>query len=594
MCQQSLPRGRAADSGSHRHSGYRHVLTEPDQLDRSDKPVPTSWPIPSNSSAMRDRTHLSITGRIMRYSSHALSGCLLLCSAFLAAGAGSADAQDYFGADRYTTSTAGQTGDGNGNWGNPLAGISVEPRTTNWAVVGLRVEEKGDTPCRAEYFSRSVASGSTTSIHWHSSDCNRPQRGDVEIQFGSDTYLYKLQICTNDQANQTRRRFVKGLRGWGRKVVGTGELRDEGAAVTDEQPNCRNNWSDNGVAECPAAQVALGVSVHYRNHNSTGGAIVGFTLHCSTVHWAAEDSEDESAPFLPETGRETTPIPTVTIDATLEPTGDVGNAGATGKLHPKRPTGINGLPRLPGASDANDTVNTGAGVNRPDANRPGARNPGGAGLGADKPPLTRPDTGNSSDTDGTDVQTPNTPGGSSGSDGTPAPSLSWTAPTDWTRASGGQGTIHHRWVGEPDRALTSLIFREQANDAVRVEFVGMNLCTGPPCASSTDHRFELRSGNLTSQQSVWVGEWHYAVALEACISRSGKLKGLKMWGARIRPNGTLAAASQPAEFERPNCRDWGPKIQCGADRVVVGLWLREDANKGFVGLSIKCGRVAMS
>lgn len=174
---------------------------------------------------------------------------------------------------------------------------------------------------------------------------------------------------------------------------------------------------------------------------------------------------------------------------------------------------------------------------------------------------------------------------------TTSETVEWSLAGGWRGPSGFAGTDRITFMGESDRALTSMNWRERRDDAVWFEFVGRTLCADMECGYSTDRYFNLESGNLVSQRSVVTGDEHYARALSVCTSGSGKIKGVQLWSVRIRANRTLQDGGTD-EFSRTNCRNWHSPVQCPENAVIVGLRAHHTEDKGFVGLSIRCGRVS--
>jgi hypothetical protein len=171
-----------------------------------------------------------------------------------------------------------------------------------------------------------------------------------------------------------------------------------------------------------------------------------------------------------------------------------------------------------------------------------------------------------------------------------AENVTWTNATRWRGPSGFSGTDRQVFVADEDRALTSMNWRERQDDPVWFEFVGRTLCADEECGEWTDHHFSLESGNMLSQKWVVTGDEHYATGLNVCTSGSGKIKGVRLWGARIRADRTLQAAGYD-DFTRTNCRNWHTPFHCGENSVIVGLRAHYNEDDGFVGLSIRCGRL---
>lgn len=171
-----------------------------------------------------------------------------------------------------------------------------------------------------------------------------------------------------------------------------------------------------------------------------------------------------------------------------------------------------------------------------------------------------------------------------------AEEVGWTDATRWRGPSGFPGTHSQTYMAEPDRALTSMNWREKQDDPVWFEFVGRTLCADEECGEWTDHHFSLESGNVLSQKWVVTGDEHYATGLNVCTSGSGKIKGVRLWGARIRADRTLQESGRQ-EFTRTNCRNWHTARHCPDGAVIVGLRAHYIPEDGYVGLSIRCGRV---
>jgi hypothetical protein len=171
----------------------------------------------------------------------------------------------------------------------------------------------------------------------------------------------------------------------------------------------------------------------------------------------------------------------------------------------------------------------------------------------------------------------------------------WSGTADWRGPTGfshtGAGVVTQNWSAEADWALTSMNWRERRDDAVWFEFVGRQLCADQDCGYRTLHTFKTEQGNLTSQKSVVTGDERYATALAVCTSSSGKIKGVRLWSARIRADRTLEPGSERDQFERTNCRNWHSPEECGPRQVIVGIRAHGTTDKGYTGLSIRCGRV---
>ena len=174
--------------------------------------------------------------------------------------------------------------------------------------------------------------------------------------------------------------------------------------------------------------------------------------------------------------------------------------------------------------------------------------------------------------------------------------ISWTVRGSWKGPSGFVGSgIERSHMADNDFAVTSLNFKEKGDDAVWIEVVGRKLCADASCQHATLRTFRIQgqNGNFYSQKGVYAGEERYATAIQICTSGSGKIKGARMWGARVRADLTLQRSNEVDQFTRPNCSSnrWGAKLECTGRQVIVGIRVHGSVQRGYQGLSIRCGEI---
>ena len=98
---------------------------------------------------------------------------------------------------------------------------------------------------------------------------------------------------------------------------------------------------------------------------------------------------------------------------------------------------------------------------------------------------------------------------------------------------------------------------------------------------------------------VSLNDDHYITSIQICTSGQDdrtqrRIKGIRITGARLGPNGQLLGSPTTDEAERGNCSQWYPALQCSAGRVVVGLRGYYDDRRNnpfYTGLAVLCGRV---
>ena len=175
-----------------------------------------------------------------------------------------------------------------------------------------------------------------------------------------------------------------------------------------------------------------------------------------------------------------------------------------------------------------------------------------------------------------------------------AAGLTWSSPVLGQTPSGLSGT-GVPFTAPTTNAVVGFLMREKEDDPVLLEVSHAPLCPEiGECPGGTSTA-RLRTtpgidGNVTSQKWVAAGSRHFVTSLQVCASaQSGKIKGLRIWSASVRPGGALSPAANPHEFTRPNCQNnWSNRVSCSAGRVVVGVVAYHAVRKGFTGIKIQC------
>jgi subtilisin family serine protease len=101
--------------------------------------------------------------------------------------------------------------------------------------------------------------------------------------------------------------------------------------------------------------------------------------------------------------------------------------------------------------------------------------------------------------------------------------------------------------------------------------------------------------------TVTPGHDTFVRGVSVCNSTTGnstRLKGVKLYLARIDPDGSFAMVSNPSTLERPNCDDtWRTPAMCPAGSIATRLeiHIRPDGNDEVItGLSVKCKKVEVT
>jgi hypothetical protein len=188
------------------------------------------------------------------------------------------------------------------------------------------------------------------------------------------------------------------------------------------------------------------------------------------------------------------------------------------------------------------------------------------------------------------------------------PRVSWSSP-NWRPVSGHTGDMSEVYTSvSPTHALNRLAFYEHSDDPNHIEIWLEKLCHDQPCdPGPRDGVIHVgnKEENLRSKEILAAGDDHYITAIQVCTTnqrdvRNRKIKGARIWTARIEPGGVVNRTGYPpVGFERPNCNDnWRDKQVCVGNRVAVGLraYYNDDSpqsnNRHYItGLELQCAFV---
>ena len=200
-----------------------------------------------------------------------------------------------------------------------------------------------------------------------------------------------------------------------------------------------------------------------------------------------------------------------------------------------------------------------------------------------------------------------------------------------TGISGNTGSSSFTLIpSQPHSFLRSLLFRERGDEPCFMQASFVHYTLGPDHeyepsnGEQLDTRVDFRCGTnwmgTSSRQTMEQGvqsttkrvrppsaptvdgyESHVAIhGLQVCTNdrndRNIKLKGIKIFGTRLNPNGrgrVVRDASFSDQFTRSHCRKWETAQVCPSGEVGVGLdvYRRGDS---ITGLALRCQEVRMT
>ena len=169
---------------------------------------------------------------------------------------------------------------------------------------------------------------------------------------------------------------------------------------------------------------------------------------------------------------------------------------------------------------------------------------------------------------------------------------------DWTVWSGFTASNCDTTEASPGYALTGFTWQEKGDDPVRLWVWSRKLCNGS-CTGEEGSKIETTSANaMSSIKGASVAAGHYLTALQVCTtekndSANDKIKGIRVWGARLKGSGKLISDPQYSEDSRTQCKKWRTKVQCAPGEVATGARDYFSHKTGFTGLRLRCSTVVV-
>ena len=102
--------------------------------------------------------------------------------------------------------------------------------------------------------------------------------------------------------------------------------------------------------------------------------------------------------------------------------------------------------------------------------------------------------------------------------------------------------------------------------------------------------------NERSKKTVSLGTGHYVEAVKICTNGNKsatskkRLKGLKLYGARLLADGSIQSGVTSASFKRANCKQWEQKVACPKGQLASAITMYR-GDKGINGVSLLCRKV---
>lgn len=164
--------------------------------------------------------------------------------------------------------------------------------------------------------------------------------------------------------------------------------------------------------------------------------------------------------------------------------------------------------------------------------------------------------------------------------------------TSETQISGKRDGLRRPNLGRANsyHAIWEISLWEKGDDACKIAAKSRHLNT----LGTATSRDELKSSCNNDKKTVSFPDTNtYVRGVQVCLSSSGKIKGLRLYGTRLNHStGRLSDLRNPKEFTRPNCRNnWKNTVYCPPEKIA---WMVRPYKTGsnFNGLQLLCRTVA--
>lgn len=162
----------------------------------------------------------------------------------------------------------------------------------------------------------------------------------------------------------------------------------------------------------------------------------------------------------------------------------------------------------------------------------------------------------------------------------------------WTVVSGhAGGRARTAATSDARHALRKLRLYARDDAALRVRIIEAPLAVGETATRYAGQI--LVQPTLRGPRTVDVGGDRYVTALQVCTGagEARGLRGLRLWGARLRPDGGLAHDLRPVVLAEDGCARWHARVACAPDSVATAVRAWFDRRHGVTGFSLRCDAI---
>jgi hypothetical protein len=181
----------------------------------------------------------------------------------------------------------------------------------------------------------------------------------------------------------------------------------------------------------------------------------------------------------------------------------------------------------------------------------------------------------------------------------PSPTTDPGSATD-TGTSGNTGKAANVQIGSVMHwGLRAVTWWERNNRPCKLRLSARSLEDGQQSVTFTGNTLDICGGNpgASSMRNVNfdANPRYFVRGIAACTtdkndSANNRLKGIKIYPARVTRQGAVTPLNSFEKVERNNCKFWHPPVHCPAGHIAYGVRVHHNGDS-FRGLGLRCRKV---
>ncbi len=178
--------------------------------------------------------------------------------------------------------------------------------------------------------------------------------------------------------------------------------------------------------------------------------------------------------------------------------------------------------------------------------------------------------------------------------------ISWSGGY-WLDVSGFEGEEKFSWQATANHALVGLRWWEKEDKPYTIASYYRQLCDETQtCKDEWSDPMPYDYSEFKSGHTALLNADLYVTAIQVCTTdkkntAENRIKGIRVWGARINKEGQFEASDKMVEAKLTNCSQWRTKRSCTSGSVAIGYSVyheRQDYG-ALTGIKLQCAKLTI-